>query len=145
MLPFLLQQHPMSRRTPIFRVLLFLRRKPRLQLLTKLKPHRPVQLLILHLCLLQQLQCRPQLPNVNIQNFAFSPSPITIKKGDKIVWTNKDSAPHTVRIKWSFDDSLDSGPINQGQTFSYTFTNTGSFTYSCSFHPSMHGAVTVTE
>lgn len=83
--------------------------------------------------------------NVSIKNFAFSPSSISVKKGDTVVWTNKDSAPHTVRIKWVYDDSGDSGPINQGQTFSYTFIDTGSFTYDCSFHPSMTGKVIVTN
>src|SRR5262245_46739842 len=38
----------------------------------------------------------PQTYNVTIQNFSFNQSALTVKKGDTVVWTNKDSAPHTV-------------------------------------------------
>jgi plastocyanin len=30
-------------------------------------------------------------------------------------------------------------------TFTYTFTNVGSFDYICSIHPMMHGTVVVTK
>ena len=34
--------------------------------------------------------------NVEIINFAYQPSDITIKVGDTVTWTNKDSVGHTV-------------------------------------------------
>src|SRR3989344_8698310 len=33
---------------------------------------------------------------INIANFAFSPSSLTIKVGDSVTWTNRDSSAHTV-------------------------------------------------
>lgn len=33
---------------------------------------------------------------VIMENHAFSPAEITIKKGDSVTWTNKDSAKHDV-------------------------------------------------
>src|SRR5690348_1456503 len=33
---------------------------------------------------------------VNIKNFAFNPSTLTIKTGTKVTWVNNDSIPHTV-------------------------------------------------
>ena len=75
---------------------------------------------------------------VTIQNFAFSPSPFTIKKGDTIVWTNKDSAPHTVT-----GGALSSGTLSTGQTYTFTFPSAGTLSYACNFHPSMHGTVVV--
>ena len=33
---------------------------------------------------------------VSIQNFAFSPAAITVKKGATVTWTNQDSTAHTV-------------------------------------------------
>ena len=80
---------------------------------------------------------------VEIKNFAFSPVTITISKGQTVTWTNMDSAPHTVT---STSGIFDSGSIGNGQTFSYTFNNAGTFEYSCTIHPSMqHGKVIVTE
>ena len=81
--------------------------------------------------------------NVTIQNFAFSPASITIKKGTKVTWTNKDSTAHTVTA-----DS-GSGPASQtlqpGDTYSFTYNQTGTFKYHCSIHMEMTGSVTVTE
>jgi len=75
---------------------------------------------------------------VNIQNFAFDPASLTVKKGATVTWTNNDSAPH--RIK---SDTFNSPQLNSGQSFSFTFTTAGSFDYSCSIHPSMTGKIIV--
>jgi plastocyanin len=79
--------------------------------------------------------------DVTIQNFAFNPATISVKVGDKITWTNKDNTAHTV----TFDDTslTGSGNVNNGATFSNTFTTAGSFTYHCKIHPTMKGTVTV--
>ncbi len=77
---------------------------------------------------------------VTIQNFAFSPKTITIKKGQSITWTNEDSAGHSATAD---DNSWDTGVLPQGQSKSLPFTKTGTFTYHCSVHPDMHGTVIV--
>lgn len=79
---------------------------------------------------------------VNIQNFAFQPAVIQVAKGATVTWTNQDSAPHTV----TFRDSgmTGSGTLQRGQSFSYTFSRPGAYTYYCGVHPSMTGTVTVT-
>tara|TARA_B100000683_G_scaffold57964_2_gene55770 strand:+ start:477 stop:3458 length:2982 start_codon:yes stop_codon:yes gene_type:complete len=82
----------------------------------------------------------PTTHYIDIQGFAYSPSSITINVGDTIVWTNYDSASHTVT---SNDGTFDSGGISTGSTFSFTFTNAGTFNYFCSPHPNMTGSVTV--
>ena len=33
--------------------------------------------------------------SVNIVNFTFQPTPLTIPVGTTVVWTNQDTAPHT--------------------------------------------------
>ena len=83
----------------------------------------------------------PKTHAVTIQSFAFVQSSITIKKGDIVVWTNKDSAPHNV----IGDGGLASATISTNATYSFTFNATGTFSYHCSFHPSMTGRVVVTE
>lgn len=75
---------------------------------------------------------------INIENFSFSPGTITIKKGAAIIWTNNDSAPHKIKSA-AFNSEI----LNQGQSFSFTFNETGTFSYLCSIHPSMTGEIIV--
>lgn len=79
---------------------------------------------------------------VEIKGFAFNPLTVSISKGTTVTWTNSDSAPHTVT---SVSGAFDSGRLNQGSTFSYTFNQAGTFEYECTIHPSIvHGKVIVT-
>jgi plastocyanin len=77
---------------------------------------------------------------VTIQNFAFSPATITIKKGQSITWTNEDSAGHSATAD---DNSWDTTVLSQGQSKTLAFSKAGTFTYHCSVHPDMHGTVIV--
>lgn len=76
--------------------------------------------------------------SVNIQNFSFSPSVLTVKKGATVTWTNNDSAPHQIK-----SDAFNSDSLGNGQSFSFTFNSIGSFDYICSVHPSMTAKVVV--
>ena len=78
---------------------------------------------------------------VEISNFAFQPASVTIQVGDTVTWTNLDSAAHTATDTGS--GSLFDGVMNQGESFSYTFNQAGSFDYICTFHPEMTGTVIV--
>lgn len=80
---------------------------------------------------------------VEIKSYAFSPTPIKVKVGTKVTWTNKDAVAHTVTSDDSSGDTFKSDNINQDGTYSYTFTKPGTFTYHCTPHPSMHGTVEV--
>lgn len=68
---------------------------------------------------------------VTIQNFAFSPNPLMIPVGTAVRFVNKDALAHTVTAD---DGSFDSGTLNQGQDFTFTFTKAGTFAYYCAFH-----------
>lgn len=76
---------------------------------------------------------------ISIKNFAFTPVDLIIKQGDTVRWTNEDSTQHTVKF-----DSFESGSLGQGDSYSHTFTEKGSFTYHCGVHPSMTGQIIVT-
>ena len=80
--------------------------------------------------------------NLTIENFRFSEATTTIKKGDKVVWVNKDAAPHTVT---GYSGGPDSGTLDTGDTYSYTFTTPGTYAYHCKFHPQMSATITVLE
>ena len=77
---------------------------------------------------------------VEIKGFKFVPPDVNIKVGDAVVWTNKDSAPHTVE---SSDGILRSDELSNGDTFSFTFPKPGKYDYICGIHTSMKGSVTV--
>ena len=78
---------------------------------------------------------------VMIQNFSFKPAHITIKRGTKVRWINKDSAPHTATA--IFPRSFDSGRLGKGQRYTHTFKSAGKKKYLCEIHPFMRGSVVV--
>lgn len=80
---------------------------------------------------------------VSIQNMMFTPSQITITKGQSVTWTNNDSITHTVVDDLSGTGGPSSGDIAPGQSYTFTFDKTGSFQYHCSIHPSMRGTIVV--
>ena len=77
---------------------------------------------------------------VDISKFAFVQKEITVAPGTKIVWTNKDEAPHTVA---STDKSFASKGLDTGDTYEHTFDREGDFSYICTVHPFMTGVVHV--
>jgi plastocyanin len=81
------------------------------------------------------------VPNatVDIKVFAFDPSTITVPRGTTVIWTNRDSASHTVT-----GDIFGSGSIPQNGEYSHTFQDAGTFDYHCKIHPNMQGKVIVT-
>lgn len=91
-------------------------------------------------CTAQKTQTQPSTTNaIDIKDFAFNPDTITVTKGTTVTWTNKDSAPHTVK-----GTAFTSETLNQGQSYSYTFNEAGTFEYQCGIHPSMRAKVIVT-
>ena len=82
----------------------------------------------------------PRAEKVEIENFAYNPDPVTIEEGGKVIWINRDSAPHTATAD---DGSFDTGELEEGKLKSETFKEAGEFTYFCQIHPSMHGTVRV--
>jgi plastocyanin len=83
--------------------------------------------------------------NVSIVDFAFSPQNITVNVGDTIVWTNNGAASHTSTSGTTCppgDGKWDSGVLSSGQSFSFTFTQAGTFPYFCTIH-CFTGTVTV--
>jgi plastocyanin len=81
---------------------------------------------------------------------AFSPSPISIMRGENVTWTNNDFLPHTVTSgtpdqagAGKVGTEFDSGFIGTKSSFTHTFENKGDFDYFCQLHPNMVGKVTV--
>jgi len=82
-----------------------------------------------------------QTYEVKISNFAFSPSTITIKKGDTVKWTNLDSVRHTVTS--NSGSELNSELLSKTESYSRTFNQAGTYNYHCTPHPSMKAKIIV--
>jgi len=77
---------------------------------------------------------------VEIQGFRYRPANITIKRGTRVRWINRDSAAHTVTAN---NGAFNSGLLRKGETFSRTFRTVGKRAYHCNPHPYMRGSVVV--
>ena len=78
---------------------------------------------------------------VVIQNFRFKPGQITIKRGTRVRWINKEMHPHTATANKK--GSFDSGRLGKGQRYSHVFKTAGKKAYHCKIHPFMRGSVAV--
>lgn len=81
-----------------------------------------------------------QVP-VDIRDFIFQPEDLTVRVGAEIVWENRDSAPHTATAEGAFD----SGRLERGDSYSFTFDEPGTYEYICTLHPYMTATIIVTE
>jgi plastocyanin len=79
-------------------------------------------------------------PPVTIDNFTFSPATLTVASGTTVTWTNQDDMVHTVTAA---DRAFSSKGLETGDTYSYTFTTPGTYTYFCALHPRRTATVIV--
>jgi plastocyanin len=72
----------------------------------------------------------------------YSPGTMTLVFGvnNTVTWENADVSHHTTTGP---NRLFESGNINPGQNFTYTFTLQGIFAYTCDYHPWMKGTVVV--
>jgi plastocyanin len=78
---------------------------------------------------------------VVIKNFQFKPAKITIKRGTRVRWINRDSTAHTATA--NNGRSFDSGRLRPGERYKHTFKSAGTKRYHCKIHPDMKGRITV--
>jgi plastocyanin len=58
-----------------------------------------------------------------------------------VTWVHADpNLPHTAT---SDDDVFDSGSMSEGDEFSFTFEEAGTYAYFCQVHPTMRGTIVV--
>ena len=78
--------------------------------------------------------------NIVMEAMAFVPPKLTVKRGDTVVWINKDLFAHTASAG---DRSFDSGEMAPDKRWSFVAGKRGTFPYVCTFHPSMTGSATL--
>jgi predicted secreted protein with PEFG-CTERM motif len=86
------------------------------------------------------------VPGCEATNECFIPHEVTVNVGDEVIWSNDDTAAHTVTAGSAADGpsgAFDSSLFMAATTFSHTFDEEGEFPYFCMVHPWMEGIVTV--
>lgn len=68
----------------------------------------------------------------------YVPETLTVRRGERIVWVNRDVVPHTVTHK-----SFDSNVISQDATWTYVASTPGRYSYGCALHPTMRATLIV--
>ncbi|MGQ0604244.1 MAG: cupredoxin domain-containing protein [Anaerolineales bacterium] len=93
----------------------------------------------------EQPAAPPSTAEAKIQLFAFKPGSLEVPAGTTVTWTNMDAIEHSVThgAPPEAGGKFDSDFFTQGQTFNFTFTEPGKYTYFCKRHNSMTGTVTV--
>jgi plastocyanin len=93
-----------------------------------------------------------KVATVAIRDFYFEPSQLIIEPGTTVQWVNEGTTQHTV-FATSPAGTFLSGPLNPGESFTYTFpqrfpsrspdstVQPGTFRYVCKIHPDMKGRV----
>ncbi|HSE87080.1 MAG TPA: cupredoxin family copper-binding protein [Candidatus Binatia bacterium] len=80
--------------------------------------------------------------NITIKLFQYQPGRMQVKAGTTVTWVNEDEIFHTVtaeKKEGSFDAPLD----GKGKSFSFTFSQPGTYAYYCDRHEHMRGEIEV--
>lgn len=70
----------------------------------------------------------------------FQDERIEVPVGTTVEWSNDDQVAHTVTADYN---AFDSGNLESGQIWRYTFTRVGTFGFHCTLHPFMKGSIVV--
>ena len=82
---------------------------------------------------------------VDVLDNRFNPSPIIVPVGTTIVWTHKGNSVHTITsgTRQNETGQFDSGDLNKGNTYRFTFNTVGTYVYFCRHHGGMDGTIIV--
>ncbi|MDT4917182.1 MAG: hypothetical protein QOH89_1882 [Pseudonocardiales bacterium] len=96
---------------------------------------------------------------ISLKSLMFNPGDITVKAGTEVTWRNDEPITHTVtsgevtgldkttglRTGQKPDGLFDEKLSGNGDTFSYTFTKAGTYSYYCDIHFGMNAKIIVTK
>ena len=83
----------------------------------------------------------PQRHVVEIRGMAFHPEVLEVRRGDTVVWINRDIVPHTATATRT--SGWDTGSLLQGKSGQYVASHGGEDPYFCRLHPVMLGKLIV--
>jgi len=79
----------------------------------------------------------PGTPTVSIIDLAFVPKILQVTVGTTVTWRHNGQQPHTVTTEDGTPAPIDSGLLNNGDEYSFTFTMPGTYRYFCEVHPTI--------
>jgi plastocyanin len=102
--------------------------------------------ILLPLLILLCIESKATTWNVTVENFQFSPASLNVIVGDVIHWTWASGIHTTSSLSVpALASPWDSPITSSSNTFDYTITATGTYTYQCDIHPlQMTGTITAT-
>lgn len=76
----------------------------------------------------------PKESGASVSSIGYDPARVVLVLGVNatMTWTNDDTVPHTVT---ALNAAFNSGNMNPGDAFTFTFTTPGTYTYTCIYHP----------
>jgi plastocyanin len=84
---------------------------------------------------------KPPHAEITIDNFSFGPQSLSVKAGAEVTWVNHDDIPHTIVSEDLI--TFRSRVLDTDESWSFTFTKPGTYTYFCSIHPKMTAKIVV--
>ena|SRR5438132_1434021 len=97
---------------------------------------RAVGLLVLVLAVPASAIAQDAGPAVSAQDDQFIPATTSITSSTLLTWQNDGVEEHTITAD---NGAFDSGDLDPGQTFEFTFDSPGSYAYYCSIHGGPNG------
>lgn len=82
----------------------------------------------------------PQTHVIQVENMEFHPPSLTVARGDRITWVNKDLFPHTATAD---SHEFDSQQIAPQASWTYVAEKLGDYPYVCTYHRTMKARVIV--
>jgi plastocyanin len=88
-----------------------------------------------------EVQSSQEAHEVVLMDNFYSPPTVLVERGTSVRWLNKGFHQHTVTSQAGL---WDSGPLDRGAEFRFTFTEAGTYPYFCRIHAQkMRGEVRV--
>jgi len=87
-----------------------------------------------------RLAVAADIAQVTIDNFKFSPTPLSVATGSTVTWINRDDIPHSIVCPTL---NFHSRALDTDDSFSFRFQAAGTYDYVCGMHPFMHGQIIV--
>ena len=82
---------------------------------------------------------KPAVHTIVIEAMVYQPAALAVRRGDTVVWSNKDPFPHTATAPGAFD----SRAIAAGASWKFVAQRSGNYDYICTLHPTMKGTLSV--
>jgi alcohol dehydrogenase (cytochrome c) len=79
---------------------------------------------------------------IALEDYRFNPARITVAAGGKVTFSNAGSQPHNAAS--SDAGGWDTGLLAKGESATVTFNRPGTYSFTCTPHPSMIGQIIVT-